>query len=101
MCPTAYSFARILVTFGISGLLLAVSGADRKPDTKKSQAAYQRGVRADQAGKRDDAIAAYSEAIQADYSNSAAWRARGKDYFASGDKDKAAADFDQAIRVQN
>src|ERR1039457_4364370 len=47
---------RIVVTVGISGLFFPVNGADAKPDPKKSQAAYQRGLRADQAGKRDEAI---------------------------------------------
>ena len=81
-------------------LLLPVNGAEAKPDKKKSQAAYQTGARADQAGQRDEAIAAYTEAIQADPANAAAWCARGKDYFAAGDREKAAADFDQAIRSQ-
>ena len=53
-------------------------GADAKPDKKKSQAALQRGKKADEAGKRDAAIAAYTEAIQADASNVEAWRARGR-----------------------
>ena len=54
--------------------LLPARAADTKPDKKKSQAALQRGKKADEAGKRDDAIAAYTEAVQADASNVEAWR---------------------------
>ena len=79
-------FVRIPLAIGIAGLLLSVNAADVKPDPKKSQAAYQRGVRADQAGSRDEAIAAYTEAIAADASNAAALRARSKDYLTAGDR---------------
>jgi len=89
--------ARILLTFAVSGLISSVSGADAKPDKKRSQAEYQRGLRADEAGHRDQAISAYSEAIQADAGNAAAWRARGKDYLVAGDSDKAAADIEQVF----
>src|SRR3954468_21835156 len=89
---------RIVVSVGISGLFLPVNGTDAKPDPKKSQAAYQRGVRAEQAGKRDDAMAAYAEAIEADASNGAARRARGRDYLAAGELEKAAADLDEAVK---
>ena len=80
--------------------MLPARGADAKPDKKKSQAALQRGKKADEAGKRDEAIAAYTEAIQADASNVEAWRARGRDYQAAGDNQKAQADFDKAIETQ-
>src|ERR1051325_816005 len=95
-----YHLVRIVVSVGISGLILPVNGADVKPDPKKSQAAYQRGVRADQAGKRDDAIAAYTEAIEADASNAPAWRGRGRDRLAAGELEKAAADLDEAVKAQ-
>ena len=64
-----FRLGRILLTFSIAGLLVPAFGADTKPDKKKSQAAYQRGLHADQAGKRDEAVAAYTEAIEADASN--------------------------------
>src|SRR4051794_39501397 len=91
---------RVVVLVGISGLFLPGYSTDAKPDPKKSQAAYQRGVRAEQAGKRDDAMAAYAEAIEADASNGAARRARGRDYLAAGELEKAAADLDEAVKVQ-
>ena len=47
----------------ISVTLFTVNGASVKPDKKKSQAAYQRGQHADEAGQRDAAIAAYSEQV--------------------------------------
>ena len=50
--------------------------------------------------RRADAIAAYSEAIQADASNAAAWRARGLDYLAGARYTDAVADFTQAIKLQ-
>jgi len=52
--------ARIVLTIAISGLIPLVNGADAKPDKKKSQAAYQAGLRADEAGRRYEATAAYS-----------------------------------------
>src|SRR5438477_9874176 len=84
---------RILLALALAGLFAPAHGADVKPDKKKSQAAYQRGQRADEAGKREEAIAAYTEAIQADAANAAAWRARGQDYMAAGELQKAAADL--------
>ena len=66
MCKLNYTVARILISVAISGLLFSVTGAEVKPDKKKSQAAYQTGTAADQAGNRDQAIAAYTEAIEAD-----------------------------------
>src|SRR4051812_45196615 len=82
----------------VSGLLFPLSGADPKPDRKKSAVAYERGRRADQAGKRSDALAAYSEALEADPSNTAAMRARGRDYLLAGETAKAAADLERAVK---
>src|ERR1035438_4406960 len=95
-----YRAARIVLPIVISGLFFQLAGADGKPDKKKSQAAYQLGERADQDGRRNAAIAAYTEAIEADGGNAAALRARGKDYSAAGNQDKAGADFDAAVKVQ-
>ena len=81
----------------VVGLLAGAYAADVKPDKKKSQAAFARGQKADEAGRRDEAIAAYTEAIGADGSNVAALRARGKDYLAAGDSGKAGADFEAAV----
>src|SRR5579863_10085044 len=91
--------ARIVLSMAIAAALHPVNGADDKPDKRKSQAAYQRGVQADKAGHRDQAIGDYSEAIEADNANGAAWRARGKDYLTAGDKLKAAEDLEQAVRL--
>ena len=99
MWRTACVSLRIVVTLAVAGLLLTVSGADVKPDRKKSRTAYQTGLRADEAGNRDEAIAAYTEAIQADISNGAAWRNRGNDYLAVGDKAKAGVDLDHRESV--
>jgi hypothetical protein len=78
MCALRDIRIAIVLSLAIGAALAPVNAAD-KADRRKSQLAYQRGVRADAAGKRDEAIAAYSEAIQADESFAAAWRARGKD----------------------
>src|SRR5674476_1306936 len=91
---------RLALLLAVMGWLLPAGGADAKPDKKKSQAALERGKKADDAGQRTEAIAAYTEAIQADGSNVDAWRARGRDYQAAGDLQKAQADFDQAIETQ-
>src|SRR5450432_4813465 len=78
--------ARVALLLAVAGWLLPAGGADTKPDKKKSQAALQRGRKADEAGQRNEAITAYSEAILADGSNVEAWRARGRDYQAAGDR---------------
>ena len=62
-------------------LLLAAAlafSADPKPDRKKSDAALLRGQKAADAGRGAEAIAAFTEAVQADPGNPAALRARGK-----------------------
>src|ERR1700722_12468076 len=100
MCMLNYRVARIVLSIAISGLFITVDSAQSRPDRRKSQVAYQQGQVNDQAGKRDEAIAAYTEAIDADGSNSAALRARAKDYFAAGNPDKAATDLETAVRVQ-
>ena len=98
MCNVRRNGAPIFIVLALSAALLhPAHAADAKADKKKSQAAYQQGVLADKAGQRADAIAAYSAAIAADASNGDAWRARGKDYLAAGDKAKALADFEKAI----
>jgi len=79
---------------------LASSAGDVKPDKKASQEAYQRGVRADAVNHLAEAIGAYTDAIQADDTNAAAYRARAKDYLATGDPGKALGDLEQAIRLQ-
>src|SRR5215469_5300359 len=83
-------WARILLSVCLSGLIFSISAADSKPDKKKSQAAYQRGVHAADAGKRDEAIAAFTEAIDADRTNTAALRARALQYLAAGEREKCA-----------
>src|SRR4249920_710522 len=87
-------FASLLT---MAALAMPALAADTKPDKKKSQAAYQRGKKADEAGQRDEAIAAYTEAVQADPANLDALRARAKDYTAAGDNKKAVADLDAVI----
>src|SRR5438445_7840304 len=93
------SAIRIIVTVGLSGLLLSVNGDD-KADKKKAQAAWQRGQRADKSGKRDDAIAAYTEALTADPFNTPTLRARAKDYLDAQEREKAMTDIAEAIRIQ-
>src|SRR5664279_2947806 len=100
MCKVNNRVARIVLSLAISGLLFSVSGADPKPDKKKSQAACLLGERADRSGRRDEAIAAYTEALEADNGNAVAWRARAKDYLSDGDMERAAADLDTAVKVQ-
>ena len=73
--------------------------ADAKPDKKKSQAALLRGKKADEAGQRDEAIAAYTEAIQADAVQCGCVRARGQDYQAAGDAGQGAGRSGQGRRI--
>src|ERR1019366_7931267 len=89
---------RIIVPMAIGGMLAWVNAAD-KPNRKESQAAYQRGLKADAADRRDEAIAAYSEAIQNDPSDADPYRARGKDYLETGERAKAAADLEEALKL--
>src|SRR5271165_3734060 len=74
MCKPMNRVGRLVLSVAITGLLFPVDGADGKPDKKKSQAALQEGERADQAGRREEAIAAYTAAIEADGGNAAALR---------------------------
>src|ERR1035441_9128051 len=98
MRTSATELARLALLLAVAGWLFPAGGADAQPDKKKSLAAMQRGRKADDAGQRDQAIAAYSEAIKADGSSAGAWRARARDYQAAGDRQKAQSDFDQAIQ---
>ena len=82
------------------GATVPAFSSEKKPEKRKSQAAYQRGQRADQAGRREEAIGDYSEALEDDPGNAAALRARGLDYLASGDRDRAHADLEQAVSLQ-
>ncbi len=100
MRTSRFRLAQFAALSALAGMLMPVYGGDTKPDKKKSQAAWQRGKKADDAGQRAEAIAAYSDAIAADPSNVEALRSRGKDYQATGDKTKAQADFDRAIELQ-
>src|ERR1039457_5182532 len=77
MRTSASQLARLALFLAVAGWLLPAGAADTRPDKKKSLAALQRGKKADDTGQRNEAIAAYSEAIQADASNVEAWRARG------------------------
>src|SRR3954467_3827342 len=78
---------------------LAFAADDAKPDKRKSQAALQRGLKAEQAGKREEAMAAFTEAVQADGSNVDALRARARAYQAAGDSTRAQADLDKAVET--
>src|SRR5215510_5055177 len=78
----------------------AYSQSERKPDKRKSEAALQRGQKAMEAGRRQEAIADFSEALQSDPGNLTALRARARLYWAAGDAAKARADFDEAVRIQ-
>lgn len=99
MCTISLYQMRIFAVLALSALLVPAHAAD-KPDKKKSQADYQQGVQADKASHRDEAIAAYTAAVEADSSNAEAWRARAKDYLAAGDRAKALSDFEKAVQVQ-
>ena len=79
---------RSFVCLALSALLLPAYPAPQKADKKKSQADYQQALLSDKAGHREEAIAAYSSAIEADPSNGDAWRARAEDYLAAGDRAK-------------
>src|SRR5262249_13219411 len=91
------AYLALAVVLG-GGTVIAIA-ADAKPDKKKSQAAFLRGKKADEAGRRDEAIAAYTEAIQADSTNGDALRSRAKDYQAAGELPKAQADLDKAVEL--
>src|ERR1035438_10811917 len=96
MRTSASQLARLALFLAVAGWLLPAGAADTRPDKKKSLAALQRGKKADDTGQRNEAIAAYSEAIQADASNVEAWRGRGRGYQGAGDRPKGQADFDKA-----
>ena len=81
-------------------LVVSLSAQDGKPRETSSQEAYERGQIADEAGHRDAAMAAYSEAIKTDAKNAAAWRARGLDYLADARYAEAVADLTQAIELE-
>src|ERR1017187_1340436 len=100
MRTSAFQLARLALLLAVAGWLVPAGGADAKPDKKKWQVAMQRGRNADNAGQRDQAIAAFSEAIKADGSSAEAWRARGRDYQAVGNRWMAQEDFEEAIEVQ-
>ena len=61
---TGKRVARSFATVWFSGLCFVAFAADSKPDKKKSQAAYQRATRAAEAGRRDEAIAGYTERLR-------------------------------------
>src|ERR1019366_9108073 len=83
MRTSASQLARLALLLAVAGCLLSAGGAGAKPDKKKSLAAMKRGRKADQAGESAEA-----------------WRARGRDYQAVDDRQKALADFDQAIELK-
>src|ERR1035437_6319976 len=92
--------AQIALSIAMLWPAVPAHGQDAPPDKKGSQAAYQGGLRADAAGRRDEAIAAYTAGIAADGGNGAAWNPPAKDYLAAGERDKAQADVEQAVKVQ-
>ena len=69
MWTSAPRFARIAFTLALAGMLIPADGADVKPDKKKSQAAYQRGQKADEASLRDQALADLEQAAKLDPNN--------------------------------
>src|SRR5215831_8555910 len=96
----ARSSCRIATVWFLSGALLFLAAADSKADKKKSAAAMLRAARAADSGRSEEAIAAYTEAFAADSSNVAALCGRGKVHLELGDRKKALADFDEALRIQ-
>src|SRR5579871_6070694 len=91
--------AQIILSIVIIAGCCQASDATARKDPKKSQAAVKRGRRLDQSGQRADAIAAYTEAVEADAGNAEAWRARGSDYLAVGEREKALADLNHALQI--
>src|SRR5215469_7262467 len=96
--------ARVCVAVATLSVALPAFSAptsdDPKPDHRKANAAYQRGLGEEKAGRRDSAIASYTEAIGEDPNFAAPLRARGRDYAAMGEKDKALADFNKAVAAR-
>src|SRR5215813_14235776 len=86
----------VLAVFAISPAAAQTAAAPAKP---QSETAYRRGLAADQAGLPEDAIAAYSKAVEFDPTNALAWQARGKDYLALQDWTKAASDLEQYVKL--
>src|SRR6185437_4273395 len=96
---------RIIVTMVITaGVITAgwceASEATPSASAKKSHSALVRGQRLDEKGRRPEAIAAYTEAIEDDAGDAAAWSGRGRDYLAGGDEAKALVDLNEALRLQ-
>src|SRR5262249_9604311 len=96
MCKAAF---RIIVTVGLSGLLLSVN-ADDKADKKKAQIALQRAQKAEKAGRRDEALVAYTDVLAADPFNPQALRARAKLHIDNKEAEKALPDIEEAVRLQ-
>src|SRR5579871_2524929 len=83
--------AQIVLSIVISLGCCHAADATSNPDAKKSHAALVRGQHLDQAGRRQEAIAADTEAVEADPANAAVWRARGQDYIATSNREKGMA----------
>ena len=98
MSYPASRLARILVSVGISWLLLPVNAADNKP-SRKSQAAYLRGVKADQSGKRDEAIGHYLDALKIAPDYYPAHNNLGALYLGKSDFKLAEEQFREAVRL--
>src|ERR1035438_3528225 len=81
--------APIALSIALQWAAVPAHGQDAAADKQGSQAAYLRGQRLDLAGRRIEAVAAYTEAIAADGGNGAAWTARAKDYLAARQQQQA------------
>ena len=58
----ATKFALILVA-AAALVMPRTASPQAKPDRKKSQAAFQRGKKAEEGGQREEALAAYTQAV--------------------------------------
>ncbi len=80
-------------------LVLAVWPLPGQNDRARAREAFERGVKDEMEGRLDAALAAYSDAIQADSSFFAARRARGALHLREKRYVEAAADFEAALRL--
>ncbi|HMN51418.1 MAG TPA: tetratricopeptide repeat protein [Xanthobacteraceae bacterium] len=68
-------------------------------NVRDSQAAFERGLRAQRDGNNQQAITDFNEAIRLDPNNASAYASRGLSYYRNGDATRAYADYSDAIRL--
>jgi tetratricopeptide (TPR) repeat protein len=92
-------FATRFATIAILGPLLFAGGCGHWDRTQQAMQAAQRGQSYNRQGNFEEAIGAYTEAIQLKPDFVLAYQNRGRAYNDKGDFHKAISDFTEAIRL--